>query len=156
MNIAKAIANLRVSRNLSQNELATMLYVSKGLISKWETGERCPCWKMIEKIASIFEVSPSTIVDKNELIFKELSKCLPDDSNLSVDELVVILNAFLSRLQEIEADIFVHRYYFLEPISDFATLFHLKENHVRSTLSRTRKKLKKYIQEVQHEKHKTA
>ena len=149
MDLARTIAKFRAERNLSQDELAKKLFVSRDLVAKWETGTRRPDWQMIEKIAAVFGLSPSAIVDKNELVFKELAKCLPEKSRLTVSELVPVLNSFLEQLGECEADIFLQRYYFLRSASEIGTRFHIGENHVRSTLSRTRKKLKKYIREVE-------
>ena len=148
MNIAKAIADLRSERGISQEDLSNTLNVSRDLISKWETGVRRPDWQMIERIANAFDVLPSVIVDKNALVFTELEKCLLENMHLSISELVPILNLFLYNLKEDEADIFIQRYYFLESIADIAISFHRKENHIRSILSRTRKKLSKHIKEV--------
>ena len=151
MTISKAIADLRIRREISQEELAAVLFVSRGLVSKWETGSRRPDWQMIVKIAEYFNVSTDVIVDKNEFMFKELEKCLPKNSKLSSTELVNVLNSFLYALDENEADIFIQRYYFFESMAEIAVIFDMKENHLRSTLSRTRQKLKKYIKEIPHE-----
>ena len=151
MNIAKAISDMRNMNDLTQDELAAMLFVSRDLVSKWENGTRRPGWEMIEKMAEIFNVSPNNIVDKSELVYKELKKCLPNNCRLSVDELTSLLNSFLGEIDESEADIFVHRYYFLDSITDIAACFNMKENHIRTTLSRTRKKFRKHIKEVTDE-----
>lgn len=151
MNIAKAISDLRLGRNISQEDLASALFVSRDLVSKWETGVRRPNWHMIEKIAEIFDVPTSYIVDKNELVYMELEECLPKNSHLSADKLTTVLNSFLYGINDIESDIFIRRYYFFESTAEIAASFHLKENHIRSTLSRTRKKLKKFIKEVSDE-----
>lgn len=148
MNIAKAIADLRVRHNMSQEELAAILFVSRDLVSKWEAGARRPDWQMIERIAEVFDVSTDAIADKNELVVRELENCLPRDSPLTAEELAAVLNSFLQKLSDTDADMFIQRYYFLVSVSDIASSFHLKENHIRSTLSRTRKKLKKFIREV--------
>ena len=87
----------------------------------------------------------------DRLVYKELEECLPTDSPLSGDKLVKVLNTFLYSLNDTEADIFIRRYYFFDSAADIAASFHLKENHVRSTLSRTRKKLKKFIKEGSYE-----
>lgn len=147
MNIAKAIRDLRISQNISQENLAAKLFVSRNLVSKWETGVRRPDWRMIEKIAECFGVSPNVIANRNELLYKELEKCLPENSRLSVEELVPILNTFLFQLNEEQANLFICRYYFFDDISHIASSFHLRENHVRTILSRTRDKLQKYIKE---------
>lgn len=68
---------------------------------------------------------------------------------MSAAELVPVLNSFLERLTETEANIFLQRYYFLKNIADIAVIYHLGSSHVRTILSRTRKKLKKYIREVE-------
>lgn len=151
MNIAKAISDLRLGRNISQEDLASALFVSRDLVSKWETGVRRPNWHMIEKIAEIFDVPTSYIVDKNELVYMELEECLPKNSHLSADKLTTVLNSFLYGINDIESDIFIRRYYFFESAAEIAASFHLKENRIRSTLSRTRKKLKKFIKEVSDE-----
>ncbi len=151
MNIAKAISDLRLSRNISQEDLASELFVSRDLVSKWETGVRRPNWQMIEKIAAFFEIPTSYIADKNELVYTELEECLPGDSHFSADKLANVLNTFLYGINDIEADVFIRRYYFFDSTADIAASFHLKENHVRSTLSRTRKKLKKFIKGVPNE-----
>ena len=151
MNIAKAISDLRLGRNISQEDLASALFVSRDLVSKWETGVRRPNWQMIEKIAEFFDVPTSYIVDKNELVYMELEECLPKNSHLSADKLTTVLNSFLYGINDIESDVFIRRYYFFESTAEIAASFHLKENHIRSTLSRTRKKLKKFIKEVSDE-----
>ena len=155
MNIAKAIAELRTGKRLSQEELAAKLFVSRDLVSKWETGARRPDWQMIERIAEVLDVSPSRIVNKNDLVLKELSACLPKNVRLSTDELAQVLTAFLERLPETEADLFISRYYFLKNVAEIAAVFSIGSNHVRSLLSRTRKKLKNYIQEVENGKPET-
>ncbi|MBQ1847593.1 MAG: helix-turn-helix transcriptional regulator, partial [Clostridia bacterium] len=42
MDIGKSIAKLRLSRGITQEELANRLFVSRDLVSKWETGARRP------------------------------------------------------------------------------------------------------------------
>ena len=154
MDIAKAIAKLRTDRGMTQDELAAKLYVSRDLVSKWETGARRPDWQTVETLADVFGVKPDEIVRRDELAFEELEKCLPDNCRLTADELTALLDSFLGGLRENEADIFVQRYYFFDETADIAARFGLKENHLRTILSRTRKKLKKYITEGIHEKQK--
>ena len=148
MQIGKAISELRLRHNLSQEALAERLFVSRFLVSRWETGARRPDYPTIERIAEIFGVPPSHIVDRDDLVLEELRGCLPEDSCLTVGELTPLLNSFLRQLKKDEAELFLHRYYFLESTAEIAALYHKKENHVRSTLSRIRKKLRRYVKEV--------
>ena len=154
MDIAKAIAKLRTDRDMTQDELAAKLYVSRDLVSKWETGARRPDRRTVERMADVFGVTPDDIEGTDDFVFAELEKCLPDNCSLTADELTALLDSFLGGLCENEADIFVQRYYFFDETADIAARFGLKENHLRTILSRTRKKLKKYITEGIHEKQK--
>ncbi len=47
---------MRVEKNLSRRELATVLNVSERLISYWENGDRECNFDMLIKIADFFEV----------------------------------------------------------------------------------------------------
>ena len=145
MTIAKAIADLRVTHHLTQEEFAQMVFVSRDLVSKWETGVRRPDWQTIEKIAGLFHISTDTIIDRNELAYLELEECFPENTPMSADKLASRLSLFLRGIKKNEADIFIQRYYFFEPVSDISLSFGKSENHIRSILSRTRRKLKKYL-----------
>ena len=94
MDIAKAIAKLRINRGMTQDELAAKLFVSRDLVSKWETGARRPDWQTVETLADVFGVKPDEIVRRDELAFEELEKCLPDNCRLTADELTALLDSF--------------------------------------------------------------
>ena len=150
MDIGKTIVSLRTAGGMSQNELADLLFVSRTLISKWESGIRRPDLPMIERIAAAFDVPVERIADKNDLIFKELSECVPPEAQIPEEQLPELLNAFLRGLSSKNADVFLKRYYFLQPASEIAADYGIAENHVRSILSKTRKKLKNYLKEAQN------
>lgn len=82
--------------------------------------------------------------------FEELEECIPDHSDRSLDfqqqELADSIHFFLSSLPERERDVFLRRYFFMENISEIAKRFHLKESNVSVILSRTRAKLKSYLE----------
>ena len=48
---------------LSQTQLADALFVSRDLVSKWETGKRHPDRKMLEAMAKIFGVAAEHLID---------------------------------------------------------------------------------------------
>lgn len=148
MSIASAIVELRTKAALSQKELADRLFVSRELVSKWETGSRIPDFGTIDAIADVFRVSPDAIADRNDLIFRELSESVPQGIDLPEENLPGVLERFLSRLSPREADVFLNRYYFLKNTADIAVKYKLGENHVRSILSKARRKLAKYLKEV--------
>lgn len=147
MNIGEAIRTIRTNQKLSQDELAQKLFVSRDLVAKWETGARRPEWSMIERIARELDVSVETIVNKNDIVFSELSKCLPKNCKLSVDEISDVLNSFLETRGETESNLFLARYYYLKSNSEISRLFDIKESTVRTILTRLRRKFNDYVKE---------
>ena len=55
--LAPQIKKLRTGQNLSQDDLAEKLYVSRQSISKYENGEATPDVEKLVQMAEIFEVS---------------------------------------------------------------------------------------------------
>ncbi|MDE5770885.1 MAG: helix-turn-helix domain-containing protein [Ruminococcus sp.] len=141
------IAKLRTEANLTQEQLAEKLYITRELVSKWETGKRNPNYKMILKIAEIFNVDAEDIFNLNNILLEELSEYIPDEYNEKTDDLSAVLNIFLATLNKRDRSIFIRRYYFSEDISDIADKYKIREGNVRIILMRTRKKLKKYFKE---------
>ena len=74
---------------------------------------------------------------------------MPDISNYKSEKIKELLNSFLETLNIRDRSVFIRRYYFSEEISDIAKEYNIKESNVRTVLMRTRKKLKKYFQEVE-------
>lgn len=71
MNFSENLAFLRKSKNLSQEEIADRLGVSRQAISKWENGQALPETANIMKLCEILEVTP------NELLGYEEQKAKP-------------------------------------------------------------------------------
>ena len=84
------------------------------------------------------------------LALEELSECLPDGSSVELQveekELVRSINRFLHSIGERECNLFVRRYFYAEPVKDIALRFGLKEGNVQKILSRTRVKLRNYLE----------
>lgn len=84
------------------------------------------------------------------LVLEELSECVSDGTDIEKDaelkELTVALNEFLRTLPQTKRSICVLRYSRLEPVADIAAKLGVKESYVLTTLSRTRKKLKQYLE----------
>src|SRR5690554_1699750 len=57
MTLSEKIQQLRKTRNLSQEQLAEKLAVSRQAISKWELGESIPDTDKIIQLSRIFQVS---------------------------------------------------------------------------------------------------
>lgn len=80
------------------------------------------------------------------LALEELSEYLSDgttpETAIEMAELTRILNTFLRSLPKEERQVFVSRYWYLDPIADIAKRFSFSQSKVKSMLSRTRMKLR--------------
>lgn len=139
------IAKLRANMDLSQEQLAEKLYVTRAMVSKWERGICLPDYNMILKIAEILSVSPDEIMSRNDAVLNELYSFLSDTDS---DDLLKDLNDFLSTLNGRDRSVFIRRYYYLEDINTIAENYNITESNVRTVLMRTRKKFKKYLERM--------
>lgn len=146
MQTGQIIAALRTKANLTQEQLAEKLFVSRDLVSKWETGRRRPDYQTVLRLAKIFAVDPEEIVRKDALLLEELADCLPPGTGS--DALAAHLNAFLETLPMRDRSVFIRRYYFMEEPAVIGEQYGIRENYVRTLLMRMRKKLRKYLKEV--------
>ncbi len=84
------------------------------------------------------------------LALEELSDCVPSGTDvereLEEKELTALLDRFLKTLRDPEQQIFLCRYWYLEPISAISAQFGFTESKVKSMLARTRKKLRAYLE----------
>ncbi len=65
MTIGEQIQNLRIQKNLTQEQFAEMLEVSRQSISKWELGQSVPDVDKIIRISELFDVSTDVLLLRN-------------------------------------------------------------------------------------------
>lgn len=147
MKIGLTIQKLRIDANMTQEELAESLFVSRELVSKWENDLRQPDYCAVQKISQIFNVDVEYIISPAEMLLNELSPYIDDSLNYNSKQLAVKLNCFLRSINKLDCKIFIRRYYYFQDTKAIAEAFNIKDGTVRSSLSRTRKKLQKYLSE---------
>ncbi len=85
------------------------------------------------------------------LSLDELSECIPAgtaiDAEVEFQELVATLNRFVSDLPVDERRVFVRRYYHAFSVKEICEQYHFSKSKVESMLHRTRKKLRKHLDE---------
>lgn len=94
INIGSQVSRLRKMRNLTQEELANHLGITKAAVSKWELGQSFPDISQLPKIASFFSVTVDELIDyKADLSSEEIleistriSRKLPDDIEGALNE----------------------------------------------------------------------
>lgn len=67
MDISEKLLKLRKTKNLTQEELAEMLDVSRQSVSKWETGQCVPDADKLPALSDIFGVSVDFLLKPSEL-----------------------------------------------------------------------------------------
>ena len=84
------------------------------------------------------------------LALDELAECVPDGHNteavVEATELEYMLNQFLHTLPERDCNIFLRRYWYVEEYSEIAKRYGMKLNTVKTSLFRTRAKLRGFLE----------
>ena len=84
------------------------------------------------------------------LALEELGECFSDpntpDRVIELKELTQHMNTFLKSRPQTEQQVFISRYWYLNPVKTVADQFDFSESKVKSMLSRSRKKLAAYLQ----------
>lgn len=65
MNIGERIKKYRENNNISQDELALKIFVSRQTISNWENNKSCPDIKSLSMLSNIFNVSLDDFIKGN-------------------------------------------------------------------------------------------
>ena len=84
------------------------------------------------------------------LALEELGECIPagetPEQAMELKELTQLLNTFIRTLAETEQRVFICRYWYLMSVKTISRNFGFTESKVKSMLSRTRGKLKTYLE----------
>ena len=85
-----------------------------------------------------------------DLALEELEDCIADSQTVEKvferKRLASVFNRFLEKLPEIERNVFLFRYWYMDSVSDIAVHFGFSESKVTSMLHRTRKKLRAVLE----------
>ena len=81
MQTKDVILKLRTQKNLSQEELAEKLFVTRQAVSRWETGETIPNTESLKLLSKLFDVSVNTLLGEER---RQVCQCcgMPLDDSL--------------------------------------------------------------------------
>ncbi|WP_019914620.1 RNA polymerase sigma factor [Paenibacillus sp. HW567] len=84
-----------------------------------------------------------------EVILTELEGCIasPDtvETEYEAGEIANVINEFLYGIKSQERNVFIRRYWYSDSIEELSMRFNMSSSKVKSTLFRTRKRLKAYL-----------
>ncbi|MCM1190701.1 MAG: sigma-70 family RNA polymerase sigma factor [bacterium] len=80
----------------------------------------------------------------------ELAECIPDarstEDAVETAELERLINGFLHSLPERDCNVFLRRYWYMEEYGEIAGRYSMNLNTVKTSLFRTRKKLRRFLE----------
>ena len=83
------------------------------------------------------------------MVLEELEDCFSDGPETALEEaeLTRLLDRFLRQLPQKDCCVFVRRYWYLDSMMEIAARYHMALGSVKSSLHRSRKKLKEYLEQ---------
>lgn len=81
MSLGEKLLNLRKSKQLSQEEVADKLNVTRQTVSKWETDQSTPDFDKIEPLCKLYGITADELVTQTKIERKEKETNLLDESN---------------------------------------------------------------------------
>ena len=83
METKDVILSLRNKNNLSQEELAEKVFVTRQAVSRWETGETIPNTETLKPLSKLFDVSINTLLGTPRQLICQCCGMPLDDETLS-------------------------------------------------------------------------
>ena len=68
MELSEKIQKLRKEHNLTQEQHAEQLFVSRTAVSKWETGRGTPSMESLKQIANLFHITLEQLLSTEEVV----------------------------------------------------------------------------------------
>ena len=66
MELKDKLKELRAKSNLTQEDLANQIFVSRTLVAKWESGDRYPNKDNLARLAVLFQVAPEELIGEQK------------------------------------------------------------------------------------------
>ena len=149
--------------------------LSYGMVNDWDAAEECENDTYMEAWNTIPPHEPRTYLypflaritrhlslnccrDRSRLkrsaliceLSEEMEQCIPapDDLECRLDAMALssAINGFLSGLDDEKRNIFIRRYWYLDPIADISSRFGLSQSKVKTTLFRCRNGLREHLE----------
>ncbi len=83
METKNIIYELRTKNNMSQDELAEKIFVTRQAVSRWENGDTIPNTETLKLLSKLFNVSINTLLGSPQNLICQCCGMLLDDSSIS-------------------------------------------------------------------------
>lgn len=97
---ASRLKQLRLNKNLRQEQVANLIGVNKSAISTYENNTRQPSFEILVRLATLYRVSTDYLLGRTDSRSLDLSG-LTDEEAAAVSEIVTIMTQKNERLNEL-------------------------------------------------------
>ena len=95
MTLGEMIRSKREEHNMTQQELAEILHVTRQTVSRWESGSRCPDLFLSKKIADTFCISLDELVSSSDVdSYVPKKASIPDIRKILAAIFVLVLSVW--------------------------------------------------------------
>lgn len=124
MEFSEKLQKLRTQRNLTQEQLANQLFVSRTAISKWETGRGTPNLDSLQAIAKLFGVSLDELLSTEEVVVmaKNENKRNTEQILCYIDSVLNMMSVFGFLLPMYK--VFKNNVYYCVPLYQYSGFMH--------------------------------
>lgn len=124
MEFSEKLQKLRTQRNLTQEQLANQLFVSRTAISKWETGRGTPNLDSLQAIAKLFGVSLDELLSTEEVVVmaKNENKRNTEQILCYIDSVLNLMSVFGFLLPMYK--VFKNNVYYCIPLYQYSGFMH--------------------------------
>ena len=124
MEFSEKLQKLRTQRNLTQEQLANQLFVSRTAISKWETGRGTPNLDSLQAIAKLFGVSLDELLSTEEVVVmaKNENKRNTEQRLCYIDSVLNLMSVFGFLLPMYK--VFKNNVYYCVPLYQYSGFMH--------------------------------
>ena len=97
---ASRLKQLRLNKNLRQEQVANLIGVNKSAISTYENNTRQPSFEILVRLATLYRVSTDYLLGRTDSRSLDLSG-LTDEEAAAVSEIVAVMTQKNERLNEL-------------------------------------------------------
>ena len=98
MDFGSTFKKIRLDHNMSQDDVANKLYVSRQAISNWENNKNLPDIEMLMSISRLFNVSLDQLILNQENMTKKLIKDTSENTRAKYNLITMLIAAGLMGL----------------------------------------------------------
>jgi len=95
MELSQKLQKRRKEMNLTQEEVALRIHVSRQTISNWETGRTLPDIKSLIVISDMYDISLDVLLKEDNVMVHHLQKMTEDNKFLKIFCVLLLLNIVL-------------------------------------------------------------